>query len=130
MKVFEMFSGFGGWSFGLKQANIPFEVVGQAGAIFWSGWIPIFVQAVTIKHNESNDGGLALGVDTDGEGATGYTWHAVAGDDTFTMPSTGVSGGVVGDMIRVTDYAAGFFLIEAHIQQSGGAEVTPFTAGV
>ena len=28
MKVFETFSGFGGWSYGLKKAKIDFEVVG------------------------------------------------------------------------------------------------------
>lgn len=77
------------------------------------------------------DGGLALGVDIDGEGATGYTWYAVAGDDTFTMPAAGpASGGEVGDVIRVTDYATGFFLIEAHIQQGGAGEATPFSSGV
>lgn len=77
------------------------------------------------------DGGLAFGVDVDGEGATGYTWYAVAGDDTFTMPNAGpVSGGEVGDMIKVIDYATDYWYLEAHIQQGGGAEVTPFSSGV
>ena len=77
------------------------------------------------------DGGLALGVDIDGEGATGFTWYAVAGDDTFTMPAAGpVSGGEVGDRITVIDYATGFFYIQAHIQQGGGGEATPFSSGV
>lgn len=30
IKVFETFSGYGGWSWGLKKANIPFEVVGHS----------------------------------------------------------------------------------------------------
>jgi DNA (cytosine-5)-methyltransferase 1 len=30
MKIFEAFSGYGGWSFGLKLANIPHEVVGYS----------------------------------------------------------------------------------------------------
>jgi hypothetical protein len=77
------------------------------------------------------DGGLAIGADIDGAGATGYTWFAAAGDDTFTMPAAGpASGGEVGDRIVITDYKTGFFFINAHIQQGGASEATPFSAGV
>jgi len=30
IKLFEMFAGYGGASFGLKKAEIPFESVGRA----------------------------------------------------------------------------------------------------
>ena len=77
------------------------------------------------------DGGLAIGADIDGAGATGYTWFAAAGDDTFTMPAAGpASGGEVGDRIVVIDYATGFFFINATIQQGGAGEATPFSSGV
>ena len=75
------------------------------------------------------DGSQALGRDTDAEGATGYTWGAETGDDTLTMSGT-ATGGKVGDRIEVIDYKAGFFSIVAHLNQSGGAEATPFSATV
>ena len=75
------------------------------------------------------DGSQALGRDTDAEGATGYTWGAETGDDTLTMSGT-ATGGKVGDRIEVIDYKAGFFSVIAHLNQSGGSEVTPFSATV
>ena len=75
------------------------------------------------------DGSIAIGVDTDAEGATGYTWYAVAGDDTITLNGAS-QGGEVGDVIEVIDYKAGFFLLRVRINQSGGGEATPWSSGV
>lgn len=75
------------------------------------------------------DGSQAVGRDADAEGATGYVWGAEAGDDTLTMSGT-ATGGKVGDRIEVIDYKAGFFSVIAHLNQSGGSEVTPFSATV
>ena len=75
------------------------------------------------------DGSQAIGRDADGEGATGYTWGAETADDTLTMDGA-ATGGKVGDRIEVIDYKAGFFSVIAHLNQSGGAEATPFSATV
>ena len=75
------------------------------------------------------DGSQAIGRDADAEGATGYVWGAETGDDTLTMSGT-ATGGKVGDRIEVIDYKAGFFSVVAHLNQSGGSEVTPFSATV
>jgi hypothetical protein len=85
----------------------------------------------TIKAANASDSffGLALGVDTDGEGATGYTWNADSGDDTVTMTGT-TNGGVAGDTFTFVDFAANKWLVEGRITQSGGSEVTPFSATV
>lgn len=85
----------------------------------------------TIKAVSASDSytGLALGVDTDVEGASGYTWNADAGDDTITMTGT-TNGGVAGDRVEITDYATGVFNVQVYITQSGGSEVTPFSATV
>lgn len=73
--------------------------------------------------------GLAVGVDTDAEGASGYTWNADVADDTITMTGT-TNGGVAGDAWEIIDYASGLFMVNGRITQSGGSEVTPFTAAV
>jgi hypothetical protein len=75
------------------------------------------------------DGSQANGRDADGEGATGYIWGAETNDDTLTMDGA-ATGGKVGDRIEVVDYKAGFFSVVAHLNQSGGSEVTPFSATV
>lgn len=73
--------------------------------------------------------GQATGVDTDGEGATGYTWNADDGDDTITMDGD-AQGGVAGDVWEIEDIDDGVFLVNGRITQSGGAEATPFSAAV
>lgn len=73
--------------------------------------------------------GLAFGVDTDAEGASGYTWNADASDDTFTMDGT-ATGGVAGDMLIVRDVAANVFQVLGYLSQSGASEATPFSAAV
>lgn len=85
----------------------------------------------TIKAANANDSfaGMALGVDTDAEGATGYTWNADANDDTVTMNGT-ATGGAIGDVWTFVDYAANIWLVEGRITQSGGSEATPFSATV
>lgn len=73
--------------------------------------------------------GIALGVDDDGEGATGYTWKTDSGDDTVTLDGA-ASGGEVGDYFIFEDFAANKWLVTGFIKQSGGSEVTPFSATV
>lgn len=71
--------------------------------------------------------GSLRSVDDDAD--TGLAWNADTSDDTITMDGT-ATGGKIGDMIIVRDYAATIFSIDGHITQSGGAEVTPFSAAV
>lgn len=87
--------------------------------------------STTIKAASADDSfaGMALGVDTDAEGATGYTWNADSGDDTFTMDGA-ATGGEIGDTIRLTDVASGLWRVEGFVTQSGGSEATPFSATV
>lgn len=73
--------------------------------------------------------GICLGVDTDAEGASGYTWNADSGDDTVTMDGS-AKGGLIGDKWIITDIASGVFQVDGRITQSGGSEVTPFSAAV
>jgi hypothetical protein len=73
--------------------------------------------------------GGCVGSDTDGEGATGYTWNADANDDTITMDGT-ATGGVAGDKWELIDYASGLFMVFGYLTQSGGSEATPFSAAV
>jgi hypothetical protein len=86
-----------------------------------------------VKVGDATDtmtGGLAFGVDDDGEGATGYTWMAESGDDTITLNGTS-TGGKIGDIIEVEDVATNVWAInQCTITQSGGSEATPFTATV
>ena len=87
--------------------------------------------STTIKAASATDSfvGLATGVDTDAEGATGYTWNADSGDDTVTLNGA-ATGGKAGDVITITDIDAGTFLVQGAIAQSGGSEATPFSATV
>lgn len=71
-------------------------------------------------------GGI-VGVDDDADAA--YAWKAEANDDTISGNGTS-TGGKVGDWYKFTDVATGLFLVEGFITQSGGAEATPFSAGV
>lgn len=73
--------------------------------------------------------GLAVGVDDDAEGATGYTWNAETNDDRVTMDGS-AQGGKEGDMWIFTDYVANKWHVRGFITQSGGSEATPFSAAV
>lgn len=83
---------------------------------------------VQVANTSDSFVGICIGVDTDVEGATGYTWNADANDDTFTMDGA-ATGGEIGDFIEVQDIASGVFMIlNARITQSGASEATPFSA--
>ena len=84
---------------------------------------------VEVANGSDSFFGWAYGVDTDSEGATGYTWNADASDDTITLDGS-AKGGIAGDLIEVEDFAVNKWLIRAYITQSGGSEVTPFNAAV
>ena len=73
--------------------------------------------------------GFAYGVDTDAEGASGYTWNADAADDTITLDGS-ATGGIAGDRIELIDIASGIFAVRASLTQSGASEATPFSAAV
>lgn len=73
--------------------------------------------------------GSLRAVDDDVEGATGFQWNAETSDDTITMNGT-ATGGKAGDMIIIRDYVATIFTVDGHLTQSGGSEVTPFSAAV
>jgi len=74
--------------------------------------------------------GIAIGADDDAEGAgTAHTWNCETNDDTVTMDGT-ATGGKAGDVITIVDYEATNFTVSALITQSGGSEVTPFSAAV
>lgn len=75
------------------------------------------------------DGSIAIQQDTDVDG-TVKAWRADAGDDTMTFAGAAGTGGIVGGLIRCTDYKAGFWSCQAFTQSGGGAEVTPFSATV
>lgn len=87
--------------------------------------------STTIKVANASDSftGMAIAGDTDAEGATGYTWNADSGDDTITLDGA-ATGGVDGDKIEIECYAANKFNVFAKLTQSGGSEVTPFSATV
>ncbi len=74
--------------------------------------------------------GVAIGADDDTEGAgTAHVWNCETNDDTITMDGT-TKGGKLGDHVEVLDYASGKWLVKAFLTQSGGSEVTPFSAAV
>lgn len=109
--------------------TLPAAVLGEKFKIVVG--TTITSNSTTIKAANASDSfvGFAYGVDTDAEGATGYTWNADSGDDTFTMTGT-TNGGVVGDHVEIECVAANTFLVKGYITQSGGSEVTPFSATV
>ena len=67
------------------------------------------------------------GVDDDADAA--FAWKAETADDTITGNGT-ATGGKVGDYYEFVDVATGLFLVSGFITQSGGSEVTPFSAAV
>jgi hypothetical protein len=69
------------------------------------------------------NGGVAISTDI-----AGVTMLAAVDSDTITMNGT-TTGGVCGSWIRVTDVAAGFWMLEGFLV-STGAEATPFSAAV
>ena len=74
--------------------------------------------------------GTAVAADDDTEGAgTAHVWNCETSDDTITMDGT-ATGGKIGDVITIIDYAATIFTVNAQLTQSGGSEVTPFSAAV
>lgn len=82
--------------------------------------------AVADDTDDSFLGGV-LGVDDDADAA--LAWKAESGDDTISLDGT-ATGGKVGDWFQFTDMAAGLWLVEGFITQSGGSEATPFSANV
>lgn len=88
--------------------------------------------STTIKCPDASNSffGGVVGVDTDLEGATGYTWNADAGDDTITMQGA-ATGGVKGDFFLFEDVAEDeWAIVGGYITQSGASEATPFSATV
>jgi hypothetical protein len=75
------------------------------------------------------DGSIVIQQDTDSDG-TVKGWRADAGDDTMTFAGAAATGGIVGGLIRCTDYKSGFWSCQGWTQSGGGAEVTPFSATV
>ena len=67
------------------------------------------------------------GVDDDADAA--YAWKAETDDDTITGSGT-TTGGKKGDLYEFVDIATGLFFVSGFITQSGGSEVTPFSAAV
>jgi len=86
----------------------------------------------TIKVGNATDvmEGGAIGMDDDTEGAgTAHSWNCETNDDTITLNADS-TGGKLGDRVEVIDYASGKFHVWAYLTQSGGSEVTPFSATV
>jgi hypothetical protein len=104
-----------------------------------TGHVYTFVIGVTATSNANiikvanatdvMDGSLNIQQDTDVDG-TLKVWRADAGDDTMTFAGAATTGGIVGGLIRCTDYKAGFWSCQAYTQSGGGAEATPFSATV
>jgi len=86
----------------------------------------------TIQVGNSTDvfegGAVCIDDDTEGAGTT-HSWNAETNDDTITLNADS-TGGKLGDRILVIDYAAGHFHVWAQLTESGGSEVTPFSAAV
>ena len=68
-------------------------------------------------------GGLT-GVDDDADAA--YAWKAETGDNTIT--GSAAKGGDVGDWFEFLDVATDLYVVSGWVTQSGGSEVTPFSA--
>lgn len=68
-------------------------------------------------------GGVAVSTDV-----AGITMLAGGTDDTITMNGS-TTGGIHGSTVTLTDYKAGFWLVEGFLA-STGAEATPFSATV
>lgn len=61
-------------------------------------------------------------------GNTVNGWEAASTSDTITLNGS-TTGGLIGDMIELTDIAEGVWLVTGVIQQTG-TEATPFSAAV
>ena len=72
--------------------------------------------------------GSLLTIDSD-VNTTSLGWGVPTNTDTITMNGT-ATGGKPGDTIILTDYEATNFTVSGHLKQSGGSEVTPFSAAV
>lgn len=104
-----------------------------------TGNIYRFVIAVTATSNANiikvanatdvMNGSLNIQQDTDTDGNV-KVWRADAGDDTMTFAGAATTGGIVGGYIECVDYKSGFWSCRAYTQSGGGAEATPFSAGV
>ena len=68
-------------------------------------------------------GGVAISTDV-----AGITMLAGGTDDTITMNGS-TTGGLAGSTVTLTDYKAGFWLVEGFLVSSG-AEATPFSATI
>jgi hypothetical protein len=68
-------------------------------------------------------GGVAVSTDV-----AGITMLAGGTDDTITMNGS-TTGGLAGSVVTLTDYKAGFWLVEGFLT-STGSEATPFSASV
>ena len=58
-------------------------------------------------------------------GAAPLTWKPGATDNTITLNGT-TKGGILGDMIMLTDISAGVWAVQV-LGQASGAQVTPFS---
>ena len=92
--------------------------------IVTTAWTGGTIQAASAS--DSFLGGI-VGVDNDADAA--YAWKAETADDTISGNGA-ATGGVVGDWYEFIDVATGLFLVSGFISQSGGTEVTPFSANV
>ena len=83
---------------------------------------------VTADTTNAGFRGMLMALDADNE-ATLTSWPAaVAGtDDTLTLNGT-CTGGRIGDHFTFTDVATDKWLVAGQITESGGSEVTPFSA--
>ena len=75
------------------------------------------------------NGSLNIQQDTDTDGNV-KVWRADADDDTMTFAGAATTGGILGGSIQCIDYKTGFWSCLAFTQSGGGAEATPFSAGV
>lgn len=82
----------------------------------------------TIKVANATDimQGIVMGLTTSSDNVIGY--KATATDDTITLNGTTL-GGVVGDVIEITDVKTGFFSVKGFTAPTGST-ATPFSATV
>ncbi len=101
------------------------EAVGSGDVYFILQGIAATSSTITAEGSGTFYGRL-VGVDTDAP-TTLYEWEATPGSSsTITFDGT-AKGGKIYDWIRVTDVAADKWLLEGHLSQSGGSEVTPIS---
>lgn len=96
------------------------------GSVFKVAVHTTLTTSLLIKVANATDvmrGGVSISTDV-----AGVTMLAGGTDDTITMNGS-TSGGVHGSFVTLTDYKAGFWLVEGFLA-STGAEATPFSATV